>query len=238
MAIALLERDVKILEFIAKFGFCQDRHIIQLCGLTPKYYLKVIKRLVDEDYIERNRILAYEEAYLMLSKNGGKFLGLATTAKPVLNTLNHDTLLIDLYFKLQTCDYWLNSNFKTDKELRRDYAIHEANETKRIPDILIDDCIAIELELSEKPLTKLTAIINSYVLDNDITEVHYFVMSKRIYSKVKALTLNYRKFKFFMLTVVDKQITEVNPIDSKEDPAHSGVGTTKPKKFGAYVYKP
>jgi hypothetical protein len=237
MAIALLERDVKILEFIAKFGFCQDRHIIQLCDLTPKYYLKVIKRLVDEDYVERNRILAYEEAYLMLSKNGGRFLGLTTTAKPVLNTLNHDTLLIDLYFKLET--YYTNANFKTDKELRRDYAIHEANETKRIPDILIDDSIAIELELSEKPLNKLTAIINSYILSNDISEVHYYVMSKRIYSKLRSLTLNYPKFKFFMLTVVDKQITAINPLNPlNEEAANSGNHLGQPKKFGAYVYEP
>jgi len=235
MAIALLARDVKILEFIAKFGFCQDRHIITLCNLTPKYYLKVIKRLIDDDYVERSRILAYEEAYLMLTKNGSRFLGLSTTSRPVLNTLNHDTLLIDLYFKL--IEQYPTAHFKTDKELRRDFAIHEANDSKRIPDIVIDDTLAVELELSEKPLAKLTAIINAYILDNNIQQVHYYVMSKRIYTRLLNLTANYSKFKFFMLSLTDKAITSIEPLASNGEVKDVTNTTTTPKKFGAYVYR-
>ncbi|MBY0379535.1 MAG: hypothetical protein K2P99_03925 [Burkholderiales bacterium] len=235
--LALLQRDVEIIEFVAKFAYCQDRHIQKLCNLTPQYYLKVIKRLVDADLVVRSKILAYTEPYISLSKAGAKFLSIANISKPVLNTLYHDTLLIDLYFKLQ--ESYPHAKFRTDKEIRRELAIHDANETIRIPDLLINDHLAIELELSEKPLARLNHIINTYIIDNNMHEVHYYLTSTRLFAKISSLTNGSTKFKFSLLELEEgnKTIRQIAILTLGEYNYLSHI-PQEPKKFGAYTYMP
>ncbi len=198
----LLKQDVIILEFIAKFGYPNDNQIQYLCNIKLSYYPKFIKRLVDRGYINRTKILVNKSSYLTLTKMGARFVGLKNApTQPILNTLRHDTLLIDLYFKLQ--EKYPDGHFMVDKELHRLHKLetNHANFPKQIPDLLIDESIAIELELSLKNTTQLTQVITSYIVDNDFVEVHYFVDNIKHYNKIKSLTLEYPKFKFFMLNL-------------------------------------
>ncbi len=235
--LALLDRDVQILEFIAKFGYCLDRHIEFLCDLTPKYCLKVLKRLIDADLIERKRVLAYKDAYLFLSKEGSRFLSVNSPQKPVLNTLNHDTLLVDLYFKLSTDQ----QTIQTDKEIRRFLGLHNINDSLRIPDLLINENIAIELELSEKPAQRLELIINSYIMNNEICKVQYYLANERLLKKIHSLTKGHTKFKFYILKLDEDKILEIIPFTpsvTANQMYTTQINTNNPKKFGAYTFLP
>ena len=231
----LLERDLLILEFLANFGYCHDYHIAKLCGLSTKYIPRIIKRLVDAGYIIKTQILAYKSPYLMLSRNAAKFLGIKGTAKPVLNTLYHDTVLVDLFFELQK--EFPDGAIKTDKQLRREFAIHKTGSVLRIPDLLIDESVAIELELSEKSLSRLEQIINSYIINTNIKQVRYYITSNRLYKKINQLVINCSKFSFFMLQLEDNQINKIDPIISNQAINTLDNNFTE-KKFGAYKYLP
>ena len=241
--LALLERDVQILEFIAKFGYCLDRHIEFLCTLTPKYCLKVIKRLVDAELVERKRVLAYKDAYLFLTKDWAKFLDVNSPQKAVLHTLTHDTLLVDLYFKLSNNANNVDSiEIKTDKEIRLFLGLHNLNDSLRIPDLLINNHIAIELELSEKPASRLETIINSYIMNNDITEVNYYLINDRLLKKIFVLTKAHPKFKFHMLALDNDKIVKIEPyqqdLQNFNNLQMDHQNHNKPKKFGAYTFTP
>lgn len=199
--LALLERDVTILQLIGKFGFCLERHVFQLFNLTEKYGAKVIKRLVNANYIVRQRFLASESAYLFLTKEAAQFLDVRHNAKAVLNVLKHDTLLIDLYLYFRR-HYNATIPIKTDKEIRREIGIFDNSEILRVPDLLIvTDAgqLAIELEISEKPMIRLEWIINSYIVNDEIAMVHYYLKSEKLAKKIHGLTSANNKFKFFIL---------------------------------------
>lgn len=239
--LALLERDVNILQFIGKFGFCMERHVFQLCNLTEKYGAKVIKRLVDANYIVRQKVLAYESAYLFLTKEAAQFLDIRQNAKVVLNVLNHDTLLIDLYLHLKI-HYNDATLIKTDKEIRREIGIFDNNEIVRVPDLLIgteEGQVAIELELSEKSVPRLEWIINSYIVNDEIDTVHYYLKSENLAKKIYGLASANNKFKFFIL---DSNAYEIefkinySELYLTDDESVSLPGKRNKKSFGGYTF--
>jgi DNA-binding MarR family transcriptional regulator len=194
----LKPRDLEILRFIGKFGYCQERHVAKLCGLSDVQISRIIKRLSDGGYINKIKVLADVSAYLLLTRQSGQLLEIKPINKPSLNTLAHDTLLVDLYFYLQEKFNLDQAEITADKQIRKDLGIHEINDKLRIPDLLINDNISIELEISEKATAKLQEIINSYIINNDIHLVCYFLKSKSLLKKIHGLINGSNKFKFFL----------------------------------------
>jgi hypothetical protein len=242
----LQERDIQILEFISRFGYCQEIHISKLCSLSSKNTARIILRLINAGYVEKQKVLANTGAYMFLSKQGAQFLNVKPIIKVALPTLNHDTLLIDLYLYLAR-RYDNSDIIKTDKELRAAFQIDgslsvEEKDAQRIPDLLINESIAIELELSEKPKSRLQSIINSYIISDNILEVHYYLQSLSLAQKIWSLTLGHPKFKFFSFELTASgEIVSINyefsnthnDLDSEAGPKPVKQGT---KTFGGFVF--
>lgn len=194
----LKTRDLDILNFIAKFGYCNETHIAKFCDLSTVQTKRIIKNLAADEYIIVNKVLANYGNYIFLSTKSGKILDTKILTKPFLNTLQHDTLLIDLYFWLQNCYQIDDKSIKTDRQIRKELGIFELNSKQRVADLLINDSIAIELEISEKPKARLQEIINSYITNESIKLVCYFLKSVALLEKILALTLDNPKFKFIL----------------------------------------
>lgn len=193
--------DLDILNFIAKFGYVHERHLAILCNLTLVQTKRIIGQLAAYGYVESTKVLANRGSYVFLTVVSSKLLEVKPLSKVNLNTLFHDTLLVDLYFFLIDNDELIPELIKTDKQLRKEFGVFSLNSQQRVPDLLIDSKIAIELELSEKPKTRLQEIINTYIIDDSIKLVCYFLQSVSLLNKISAMTLNNPKFRFYLFEV-------------------------------------
>jgi hypothetical protein len=159
-----------------------------------------------------------------------------------LNTLFHDTLLIDLYFFLMDNGKINCELIKTDKELRREFGVFNANSQQRVADLLIADKIAIELELSEKPKARLQEIINTYIIDDNIGLVCYFLQSASLLNKIYSLTQYNPKFRFYLFELdenmqfvklqqqTEQGLVDIDKLNLMELPEIA------PKRFGNYQF--
>lgn len=191
-------RDILLLEFLAKFGAVNEAHLMQLLNVSNNSLKSIINRLSTNTYITKQRLIANEYAYIMLDKPGAKLLMTKCVKTLALNTLKHDMLVIDVYFD------WLKRNpdskIQSERELKIMCGI-KVGDKKKVPDLLVDECIAIEVELTEKSNARLVEIISNYVNDTKICEVYYFVKSKTLGSKILHLAGLHKKFKVLVLNL-------------------------------------
>lgn len=241
--VSLSEFDIQIISFISKFGYCQERHIQQLCSLSNSETNKIIKHLIKQDYLIKNNIITTHPPYLLLTKKSANFLDIKISSKIVLNTLLHDTLLVDLYFYLQL--KYPDTTIYSDKQLKREFGAKQFKNNLRIPDLLIGDHLAIELEITEKSKDRLQNIVNSYITNENILHINYYLKSKSLASKIYALTNQSPKFRFFIL----KQDKDFNleieifnnqslPSINNKNPELIGIvrDNSTPKTFGGYTF--
>jgi|GEM_PF-7070079 len=238
----LKPRDLEILNFIALFGYIQERHLAILYDLSLTQIKRIIGRLEEDGLVKSNKVLASSGSYVFLTARSGKMLETKVLNKASLNTLFHDTLLVDLYFFIINNDKISPELIKTDKQLRKEFGIFSANTQQRVSDLLIADKIAIELELSEKPKAKLQEIINTYIIDDDIKLVCYFLQSSSLLNKIHTLTKNSPKFRFYLFEVDEnmrftklQQRTENGLIDISKINLLQ-LPEIAPKRFGNYQF--
>ena len=210
--IILQDRDIVILEFIAKFGVVNDLHIIHTINfhdnnhdnknkITPKNYNRIIQRLIKAGYIKKTKLIANDYNYITLEKNGEIILNVKKVKQLALPTLRHDMLVLDLYCNLQLRHP--SYKFTSEHKLKQKSEIRIEDRTK-VPDLLIHDdnnaTIAVEMEISEKSHTILTNIILNYIYNSQITEVWYFVKSISLGNKIHAISgANCKKIRVFLL---------------------------------------
>lgn len=203
----LCEEEIKILGFVAKFGVAHDKHILfHLRNSVPQNpidqsnYNKTIKRLIKADYIVEHRLYKNAGAYLTLGFCASELLAAKAVKKLALNTLNHDMLVLDLYFDL------LGKNpgceILSERELRISSGM-KVGDKKKVPDLLLTttngEQIAIEVEISEKSQARLIEIINNYVNDVKLYATHYFVTSEALGKKLLKLSGYHPKIRVFLL---------------------------------------
>ena len=235
-------RDLEILNFIARFGYVQERHLAILWDLSLVQIKRVVSKLAEYGYVVSTKVLSGSGNYVFLTATSGKMLDVKTPSRVNLNTLFHDTLLVDLYFFLINNDALTPEIIKTDKQLRKEFGIFDVNSKQRVPDLLIDDKIAIELELSEKPKTRLQEIINTYIIDNDIKLVCYFLQSVSLLNKISAMTLGNQKYRFYLFEVdknmqfiklqqqISSGLVDIQKLNLMQLP------DAAPKRFGNYQF--
>lgn len=221
--ILLQQRDLQILQFVAKFGSVNDAHIICMLSipnkstlttqvtptsaipLTFQNYMRIIRKLITAEYLERVKIIANEYGYIMLGSKGEALLNIKRQKKLLLNTLRHDMLAIDLYLDLIIKNPTFTITCERELKILYDVKFNDHdNDSKKLPDLLLDTdtnnhTIAIEVELTEKKQTRLIAIINNYIYNNPVKEVWYFVISIALGKKIMALSQNNPKFKIFLI---------------------------------------
>lgn len=195
------KRDLLVLEFLARVGYCQEKHLIKFLNLGGKndkatIYNQILE-LSKRGFVTKLPFIRGEDYFILLAKRGADFLEVKPSKRLVLNSLNHDMLVLDLFIELllKQPDLIL----KHDKEIKKELAINNISITKtNVPDILINNHIAIEVELTAKNENRLREIVNSYILNSEIHEVHYYVKSMSIINRILNLTQHSTKFKGFL----------------------------------------
>ena len=189
--------ELLILNFIAKFGYVEEIHIISFTNLNKIYCQKLLRKLVAMQLIIREKILHNRDYYIYLSKYGAKILQIKLPSKPVLHTLLHDSMLVQLYLYLSKFNP--NLIITVDKELKRHN--NKILDSKfRLPDLLINNKIAIELELSQKNDVRLQEIVHNYIKDINYSLIIYIVKNLTIMNKIKTIINNISdKFYFYLL---------------------------------------
>ena len=206
---------------------------MQLIGLTEASrdtYIRLIRRLILANYIEKQRLIAGESAYLLLGKRGADLLAMSRVKQLALNTLRHDMLVLDVYFDLlaKNPEYQIMS----ERELRIATGFKVGNK-KKVPDLLINDKIAIEVELSEKSNARLIEIVGNYVRETKVDEVHYFVKSRALGHKLLELSGRHKKFKVFLLDAKSKDLVYS---DMSNNVPNGKVVPTAPDSFNVMEY--
>jgi hypothetical protein len=113
-----------------------------------------------------------------------------------LMTIEHDDYVAELVIKfiLENPDNLV----ETEYEIKQTLFGKEARE-KKIPDIILNEKIAIEVELSTKDNRRNVSLINSYLKSN-FEEIIYYSNSKRTINNLQKLTNNNDKFKYYFFT--------------------------------------
>lgn len=215
-----------ILEFLSRVGYCQEQHLVRLLNLEDgrAVVYNKIRSLVKKDLVVKIYFLQGEDYFIMLTKAGAAHFGIAPSKKLVLNTLKHDMLVLDLWLHLKHTH--IDSIIQTEKELKRSSGLSGVGISK-VPDLLLNNEIAIEVELTAKTETRLREIINSYILKPEIVQVHYYVKSKAIINRVFKLSQISAKFRGFLFKDDITQAVEVFPCETRaicSSMAHNSVG--------------
>lgn len=180
-------------------------------------------RLKKFDIIIRRKIKIGRFFYWFLGKEGAILVGGELMKKVSLMTLEHNDYVAEL-----AIDYLLKnpeSELRTEYELKQELYGFEAKNTK-IPDLVLNGKIAIEVELSRKNERRLSSIISNY-LRSQFIEIVYYTHTKGIADRIYKLT-NYNpifKFKIFknnsILTAEDYY---PNIVTINEQPRNSVTG--------------
>lgn len=176
----MTERDIEILQFINRFGFCQMPHICRRFKLGKTRHYQVMSRLIKSGYVHHEFIFHRQHGVYRVSKAGAALTNLRALKSVPTAIFDHETTLINLYLMLT--EKYPEMVWVSERELIADkYAKgvgtkgHIADGLMIFPDKRI---IAIELELTFKGRGRSASIFKEYSKDFDIHEVWYFCTDK------------------------------------------------------------
>lgn len=173
----LQKRDIDILRWINGFGFASVKQIqgFMQVGTTAAHVR--VKKLVDEGYLKKDRVLHGQAKVHKLTSKGRTICedALYHLTDINLGTFRHDHLLIDLanYLEKKT-----GGNFIPPRRIRHNEGLSGVGQIGHIPDgyLVVGDekPVAIELELSVKAYARIKNIIHNYGGDLSVREVWYY----------------------------------------------------------------
>ena len=214
--IEVTHRDELIFNLIKKLGWVRQDDIAFYLGMdySEKEINHLIRnigyRLQKHDYIVKKKILTAHPSYWSFSKFGAQMCGGIAEPKFVLQNIRHDNLvakvLIDLLQKGET-------NVKTEFELKHE-VVWEKGKKVKLPDLLIDGRVAVEVELTQKNSLRMNAIVREYKFGKYEQVIYY--TTKKIAILMSEVAGDNSKFKF---KIIDENnvINSTNFVFHKED---------------------
>ena len=177
------DRDIDILRWINGFGFASAEHIRQFMevGKTAAYVR--IKKLVEGDYLTRDRILHGQARIHKVTRKSVNATGDNVLPLKYVNlgTFRHDYKLIDLALMLEA---QTGGKFIPERCIRHDEGLSGVGQLGHIPDGYLfigdDKPIAVELELSVKSRVRIQEIVNDYGGDLSVKEVWYYTDNRSV----------------------------------------------------------
>lgn len=188
------QRDGEILKWVNGFGFATADQIQKFMNVGPTAAYVRIKKLVEAEYLERERILHGQSRIHKVTKKGTLASGdhILPVREIRLGTFKHDLVLVDLGLQLQE---ETNGQFIPQRQIRHDEGLSGVGQFGHIPDgyLIIDEDkpIAIELELSVKSRSRLNSIIQDYSSDLGVKEVWYYTDHVNVENALEKATRDY-----------------------------------------------
>jgi hypothetical protein len=205
--IEITHRDEQIFNLIKKLGWVRQDDIATYLKMDYSD-VKVVqimrdigRRLQRHNYIIKKKILVTHPIYWCFSKFGATMCGGIAEPKFVLQNIRHDNLVAKILVNLlQKGEF----NVKTEFELKHE-TVWEKGKKIKLPDLLIDERVAVEVELTQKSSLRMNAIVRDYKFGR-YEEVIYYT-TKKIATLMSEVAGENNKFKF-------KIIDENNILDS------------------------
>lgn len=196
--IVITERDEKILLLLKKFGCVREDLLANYLGMdyslasSKTIFHLLAGRLKKHNIVNRAKIIVGKTFYWSLAKAGADLIDTEILKKISLITLNHNDLVTQLAIDLLTKNP--DINLRTEFEIKQELYGREAKE-KKIPDLVLNNKIAIEVELSKKNNKKLNSIVSNY-LRSDYEEIIYYCDSKSVANRLHKISNKNTKFKY------------------------------------------
>ena len=190
----LQKRDIEILHWINGFGFASVKQIKDFMQVKTTAAHVRIKKLVDDGYLKKDRILHGQAKVHKLTPKGRMICedALYHLTDINLGTFRHDYLLIDLAIYLERKT---GGSFIPPRRIRHNEGLSGVGQIGHIPDgyLIIgeDKPIAIELELSVKAHARIKDIIHGYGGDLSVKEVWYYTDRKDVAKAVSKVADGY-----------------------------------------------
>lgn len=194
-------RQKEIIGLIGRFRFLNTKLLENYYGLTKRSVYMLSLRLRERGYIRVEKIFNNGDNYLLLENLGSDLAGCKCISK-----INSATLLHDTYVHYLAVDELKNGNeIKLEYEAKEELNLKFTQINKIIlPDLLINNEIAVEVELSLKMGKKLLNKINKYNLDDSIKEIKWFSNNKLILNRLYNLSKNPKhKYYIFKNNILD-----------------------------------
>jgi hypothetical protein len=157
--LSISDREFIILNFLAKFNYCQVQHLTKLFSIINLEIKGTITSLIKKDLIIKYPLFKDQDPFLLLNKNGAELFQLPQIVKLFFNNLEHDMCVIELF--LTFLKHNQDVIIQTGQELKREIIPHKFKKLKaNIPDLLLNNTIAIEVELTPKSKQRLSEICN------------------------------------------------------------------------------
>jgi len=152
----LTERDVKILQFINDFGFCEMPQIEKLFGLVKPRSYQIMQRLVAAGLVKHERVFHGRHGIYRLTKKGASHTDLPALARITLANYNHSLAVLDVYLYLQAKHP--DAEWLSERHLIHEKYFDGVGKRGHLPDGIMlmpgsdekEQKIAIEVELRSK----------------------------------------------------------------------------------------
>jgi DNA-binding Lrp family transcriptional regulator len=203
-AMIFQERDAKILCWINGFGFASADHIKRFMGVGQTAAYVRLKKLVDNGYLTRERILHGQARIHKVTKKGVQASddGILPLKYVNLGTFRHDFKLLDLALMLEQKT---GGQFTPDRRIRHDEGLSGVGQLGHIPDGYLhigeDKPIAVELELSVKSRARIENIVNEYGGNLNVKEVWYYTDNREV---ARAISKAAQGFSFIRVEMINE----------------------------------
>ena len=196
--IVITDRDEKIMMLLKKFGYIREDILASMLNVgyetsqDKQVFNQLACRLRKHNIVHREKIKIGRNFYWWLGRDGANLINAKTIRNVPIITIDHDDLVCKLASKylVENPDINLITEFENKQRL---FGFDAKN--KKIPDLVIDDNIAIEVEISKKNYNRWNAVLTNY-LSSDFKEIIYYTNSKTIANSIAKIASNNERIKF------------------------------------------
>ena len=179
--IQITERDVRILQFINEFGFCEIRHIEKEFHIKKRLCYTLMNRLVRASLVAHQRIYHQKHGIYFVTKLGAAHTDLSPLNGIPHNHYNHHLMVIDVYQKIK--QHYSEMTWVSERNLISEKFNKGVAAKGHIADgmlLLPNKKIAIEIELTLKGKVRIETILRNYAKEFDINEIWYYCLPKTL----------------------------------------------------------
>lgn len=190
----MTKRDIKIIEFINRFGKCNVEHVAGYFGISMLRSYQILKRLRDNGLLDYQRVFHNEKGVYTCTGEGAKMTDYEKVREVHISNLIHDLRVVSLFVGLS--GRMVIDEFQTERQLRQDRSLDH------FPDLMIyKDGVSVsyEVELTRKSRVRMANILDFYLKSTWIDKVVYYAPDG-VFQYLKSVFSEYKMFEIYELS--------------------------------------
>ena len=214
----LTKKNVELLGLIGKFRFLSQTLIAKYFGVSEEAIRLMGYKLNTGGFLRIEKVFHDGQRYFLLDKLAVSYLDVKYFKKINYVTLVHD----DLVYQIAINEMINKKEIALEHELKEQHLLKFENAKDIfLPDLLINNEIAVEVELNIKELKKRLVKINKYNQDTTIKKIMWISNKPLVLKKLCEISnnikhefylfedniLNYKQFDFSTIKTQTKEFT-------------------------------